>query len=121
MVVQSYTRGERGYMFQEPKTKAGIRTISLPKMTIDALKNQKIEQAKDKLIAGGKYDDSGLVSQTKNGFPINPSYFETRWLDMLKKSGLPKIRFHDLRHTHTSLLLKQNVHPKVVSERLGLL
>lgn len=70
-------------------------------------------------MAGKQYDDHGLVSQTKNGFPINPSYFETCWLDMLKKPGLPKIRFHDLSHTHASLLLKQNIHRKIVSERLG--
>ncbi|QYY44384.1 tyrosine-type recombinase/integrase [Aneurinibacillus thermoaerophilus] len=38
---------------------------------------------------------------------------------MLKKSGLPKIRFHDLRHRHATLMLKQGVHPKIVSERLG--
>ncbi|WP_337100493.1 tyrosine-type recombinase/integrase [Paenibacillus sp. YIM B09110] len=60
-----------------------------------------------------------MVTQTKFGCPVSPYYFESRWLDMLRKSGLPKIRFHDLRHTHASLLLQQNVHPKLVSERLG--
>lgn len=38
---------------------------------------------------------------------------------MVEKSGLPYIRFHDLMHTHATLLLQQGVHPKVVSERLG--
>lgn len=38
---------------------------------------------------------------------------------MIKKSGVPPIRFHDLRHTHATLMLKQGIHPKVVSERLG--
>ncbi len=118
-INQSYTRGERGHIFQEPKTKAGIRTIALPQITIDALKRQKVLLAQDKLAAGPKYTDHGLVSQTKVGCPVNPYYFEVRWLDLLRKSGLPKIRFHDLRHTHASLLLKQNVHPKIVSERLG--
>ncbi|GIP52862.1 site-specific integrase [Paenibacillus vini] len=75
--------------------------------------------AQDKLAAGAKYNDYGLVTQTKFGCPVSPYYFETRWLDMLRKSELPKIRFHDLGHTHASLLLQQNVHPKVVSERLG--
>ncbi|WP_322904827.1 tyrosine-type recombinase/integrase [Paenibacillus sp. SGZ-1009] len=118
-VNQSYTNGEKGFIFQPPKTAAGIRTISLPDITVQALKKQKVIQAQDKLLAGPKYQDYGLVSQTKTGKPINPYYFEDRWLDMLAKSGLPKIRFHDLRHTHASLLLKQNVHPKIVSERLG--
>lgn len=38
---------------------------------------------------------------------------------VLKRSGLPHIRFHDLRHAHATLMLLQGVHPKVVSERLG--
>jgi integrase len=38
---------------------------------------------------------------------------------MVEKSGLPYIRFHDLRHTHATLLLQQGVHPKVVLDRLG--
>ena len=38
---------------------------------------------------------------------------------VIKRAGLPSLRFHDLRHTHASLMLKQGVHPKIVSERLG--
>jgi len=91
----------------------------MPGIVVAAMKQQKILQAQDKLAAGQNYKDFGLVSQTKRGLPINPYYFERRWLDMLRKSGLPKIRFHDLRHKHASLLLKQKVHLKIVSERLG--
>jgi len=43
----------------------------------------------------------------------------TAWLGILQKAGLEHLRFHDLRHAHASLMLQQNVHPKVVSERLG--
>lgn len=98
-------RGEKGHAFQEPKTKAGIRAIVLPQMTIDALKHQKVLKAKDKLAVGVKYTDHCLVSQTKNGLPINPYYFESRWLDMLRKSDMKCIRFRDLCDTHASLLL----------------
>lgn len=118
-VKQSYTRGEKGHIFQEPKTASGIRTMAIPDVTMTALKKQKVLQAEDKLASGPKYNDHGLISQTKHGLPISPYYFEARWLDLLRRSGLPKIRFHDLRHTHASLLLKQNVHPKIVSERMG--
>jgi integrase len=38
---------------------------------------------------------------------------------MLEVAGVPHIRFHDLRHTHATMLLEQDVHPKIVSERLG--
>ncbi len=55
----------------------------------------------------------------KNGKPIQPTEMARNYRKLVDKSGLPYIRFHDLRHTHATLLLQQGVHPKVVSERLG--
>jgi integrase len=69
-VKQSYTRGEKGHIFQEPKTAAGIRTMAIPDVTMTALKKQKVLQAEDKLASGPKYNDHGLISQTKHGLPI---------------------------------------------------
>ncbi|MDR7236437.1 tyrosine-type recombinase/integrase [Neobacillus drentensis] len=60
-----------------------------------------------------------LVFAQKNGKPIQPTEMARNYRNIVDLSGLPYIRFHDLRHTHTTLLLKQGVHPKVVSERLG--
>ncbi len=37
----------------------------------------------------------------------------------MKLLGLSSVRFHDLRHTHATLMLKEGIHPKIVSERLG--
>ncbi|MCM3130076.1 site-specific integrase [Paenibacillus sp. MER 78] len=121
-VRRSYTRGVVGHIFQEPKTAAGIRTIVLPKQTVDALQKQRLVLEEDRKKAEKnetEYNDYGLVVQTRNGFPVSPYFVEARWLDLLRKSGLPKIRLHDLRHTHASLLLKAGIHPKAVSERLG--
>ena len=54
------------------------------------------------------------------GRPINPQYLLNRSLrPLLAKANLPKVRFHDLRHTAASLLLDQGSHPKIVSEMLG--
>ncbi|MCS4559005.1 site-specific integrase, partial [Shewanella sp. C32] len=53
------------------------------------------------------------------GKPVNHTNFRDRWKKEVLKADLPHIRFHDLRHTHATLLLKQGVHPKIVSERLG--
>jgi len=121
-VRRSYTRGVVGHIFQEPKTAAGIRTIVLPQQTVDALKKHRLVLEEDRKKAeknGTEYNNHGLVVQTRNGFPVSPYFLEARWLDLLRKSGLPKIRLHDLRHTHASLLLKAGIHPKAVSERLG--
>jgi integrase len=60
-----------------------------------------------------------LVFAQKNGKPIQPPEMARMYRKIVEISGLPYIRFHDLRHTHATLLLQQGVHPKVVSERLG--
>jgi hypothetical protein len=64
--------GEKGHNFQEPKTKASIRTIAAPKLTMEALRHQKVIQVREKFFMGEKYTDSGLVSQTRRVLPINP-------------------------------------------------
>ena len=57
---------------------------------------------------------------TMSTFQIRMRFWHpTAWLGILQKAGLEHLRFHDLRHAHASLMLQQNVHPKVVSERLG--
>ena len=53
------------------------------------------------------------------GQPVHPSTLRDAWRRLTKAAGLDRLRFHDLRHAHASLLLQQGVHPKIVSERLG--
>lgn len=64
------------------------------------------------------YNDSGLVIQTSAGTPLG---LRNRILDAIVKEhpAFPKIRFHDLRHTHATLLLKAGIQPTIVQERLG--
>ena len=54
-----------------------------------------------------------------NGRPLHPGNLSKRFDRLVASSDLPRLRFHDLRHTHATLALQANVHPKVVSERLG--
>jgi integrase len=68
---------------------------------------------------GSYYSDFGLVTATNSGQPYSPRSLDKIWNKLRDSSELMKIRYHDLRHTHASLLLSANVHPKVVSERLG--
>ena len=79
----------------------------------------KRQQAKERLIAGQLWQDNGLVISTSIGTPVLQHNVRMTMQRIVKKSGVPQIRFHDLRHTHATLLLKQGVHPKVVQERLG--
>lgn len=73
----------------------------------------------ERIIAGDKWVDCGLIFPSTIGTPIGPSNLVKQFKNDLKKAGLPNIRFHDLRHTAATLMLQQGIHPKVVQERLG--
>ncbi|WP_301291923.1 site-specific integrase [Bacillus sp. 1663tsa1] len=105
--------------FHEPKTSSGKRLIVLPDITLMALNDhlQKISEEKERLGEG--YNDYDLVCPTYNGNPCNFRSLTQLWKKLIKKSEVPDIRFHDLRHTHATIMLKQGIHPKIVSERLG--
>ncbi|MCL5780882.1 MAG: site-specific integrase [Firmicutes bacterium] len=110
---------EDGPQFKLPKTKKSRRQITLPDTIFEVLKKHKIKQEEEKLRIGEAYEDNDLICCLEDGSPWHPGTFSNYFHDILEANGLPKIRFHDLRHTHASLLLKQGVHPKIVSERLG--
>lgn len=65
------------------------------------------------------FDAKGLVFAGPDGGPIHPEYVTRAFDRLVAKHGMPRIRFHDLRHTHAILLLRAGVPVKVVSERLG--
>jgi integrase len=76
--------------------------------------------ALERIRNSGLYDNWGLIFATSVGTPINPENLVKRsFKPLLKKAGLPEIRFHDLRHTCATLLLGRGVHPKIVQELLG--
>ncbi|WP_407655224.1 site-specific integrase [Alicyclobacillus dauci] len=105
--------------FQEPKTERGRRLVALSPETIDALKMHMVRQAGERLQFGPAYEDNDLVIAREDRRPMFPHTFDDSWFRSIERTQVPKIRFHDLRHTHASLVLQQGVHPKVVAERLG--
>ncbi|HDR6277262.1 site-specific integrase [Bacillus cereus] len=100
------------------KTKSGSRTIDLTEETVTALKKHWLfirgEREKNR-----SYKNLDLVVCTEFGTPTHKSNIRRVFKSIIKKSDIPKIRFHDMRHTHATLLLLQGVNPKIVSERLG--
>lgn len=106
-------------VFQEPKTKGSRRVITLPDFAVASLRKHRAKQNELKLQLGEGYDDHGLVVANNSGKPVNPSDLNVDFEYATKKAGLPRMRFHDLRHTHATLLLQLGENPKVVSERLG--
>lgn len=73
----------------------------------------------ERALWGDAYEDEDLVFAKENGTPLHPDSFSDAFFRHAKAAGLPRIRFHDLRHTHATLALAAGIHPKVVSERLG--
>lgn len=104
--------------FKEPKSARSRRVIALPAFAVEALRQHQAAQAAERLRAGAAYASQGLVCATATGGPLAHN-FGRGYAALLQRAGVPRVRFHDLRHSHATLLLGQNVHPKVVSERLG--
>jgi integrase len=107
-----------GLTFKEPKSGKSRSITSTPTFASEMKKVYK-QQLENKLLFGQAYHDFDLAFAQKNGKPIQPTEMARNYRKVVESCGLAYIRFHDLRHTHATLLLQQGVHPKVVSERLG--
>jgi integrase len=122
-VEKQLQKVDETYEFVTPKTARSRRKITMLKYTIPILKDIKKRQMEYKLLLGSSYDDKNLVCCKTNGEPYDPDYVSRNFLRQMTKIAaeldIPRIRFHDLRHTHATMLLSQNIHPKIVSERLG--
>lgn len=110
---------DKKIIFKEPKSESGIRIISIPDGIIEILRKHKIKQKENRLFFGGEYKNMDLVCCNEDGSPIIPGTFSHRFAKFLNDHKLKKIRFHDLRHTNASLMLKYGVPAKVASSRLG--
>jgi integrase len=77
-------------------------------------------QAEERLRAGAAWEDNDLVFSDHYGQPLHAEELTSAiFYPMLERAGLPRVRFHDLRHSCASLLLAQGIHPKIVADMLG--
>jgi len=96
------------------------RTVRLTEAAVRSLREHLARQMEEMQRLGDLYQDQGLVFSSQMRTLINPTNLRNRFFArLLKRAGLPPIRFHDLRHTCATLLLSRNVNPKIVSEMLG--
>lgn len=117
-VSQRKMRGR--FVVNAPKTARGKRKVALTAIAVAALRQHRARQIAARLAQGPVWQDNDLVFPNEIGERLNAiNVYRHQFLPLLKKAGLPLIRFHDLRHTSATLLLLQGVHPKVVSEMLG--
>ncbi|MFP7295816.1 tyrosine-type recombinase/integrase [Neobacillus niacini] len=117
--VTQTLKGDAKEIMKGAKSKTSIRTIPLNEFSINALKEQKRLQEKEKNEIGIAYNQENLVFCSEVGTPIHRSNLRRVYNRLIKEANVPKIRFHDLRHSHATYLLSKGVNIKVISERLG--
>jgi integrase len=110
-----------GYEFAPTKTAKSRRQVTLTRAAVSALRLHRVRQVAERLATGvGGWQDLDLVFPNAVGRPINASnLLHQRFHPLLKRAGLPRIRFHDLRHTYATIALGRGVPLKVVSDTLG--
>jgi integrase len=118
-VRNSLQRIDGKLVLVEPKSERGRRTIALPDFAVKALRQHRARQTEERLLAGKRWQQTGYVFTTTIGTAMDGISVTRRFQRILKNAGLPRQRFHDLRHAAASLLLAQGVNPRVVMEILG--
>ena len=88
--------------------------------TFFALRGHLARQTEQTTILGDRHQEVGLVFTSEAGTLINPTNLRRRsFASLLQRARVPRVRFHDPRHTCATLLFSRNVHPKDVQELLG--
>ena len=104
---------------EKTKSRASNRTLYIIPETKDYLLGLQRRQDENRSLLGAAYNDNDHVCVWDNGDPFKPNYLSRRFGEILEKYGLPKIRFHELRHTAGSLLLNKGLSAKQIQEYLG--
>ncbi len=119
-VRQTFYRLGGQKLWKDPKSSAARRTVALPLAIVNELQKLREREQEHRAFFGPSYQSHDLVFCQANGNPLHAHNLTQRdFQRIIQQAGLPKIRFHDLRHSHATHLLRLGVHPKVVQERLG--
>jgi integrase len=118
-VVQTLQRVGGSLRLVPPKTDDSARTVPLPPVCVDALREHRMRQFAGRSEAWPDWEDHGLVFASRRGTPIEPDNLRRSWSEIRERAGLGPTRFHDLRHTCVTLLLDLGTPPHVVQEIVG--
>jgi integrase len=120
-VNHTLQRYGRGYHLDPPKTDRSHRTVALSASLVQQLKAHRTLQLAERVHAGPAWqgEEWNLVFCTEAGIPCYGSHLTRRFQSLLKSLGLPRQRFHDLRHAAATFMLAQGVDLRVVMEVLG--
>ncbi|GAA1797252.1 site-specific integrase [Planosporangium flavigriseum] len=118
-VRQTVHRVDGRLEFAEPKTDRSRRTVPVPPPTIELLRTHRRRQVADRLAAGERWQDHGLVFASRVGTPIEPDNLDRSWHVLRANAGLDWLRIHDLRHACATFLLASGASPRTVMKMLG--
>lgn len=118
-VVESIEQTKKGTRFKTPKTNK-TRAIILPDYALNELRRHKEIQTEKLVRLNIDHTPDTLVCARYDGEPLWPSSLTHEFIKLFqKRPDLPRVRFHDLRHSHATQLLASGIHPKIAQERLG--
>jgi len=118
-VRHALERLEKRWELVEPKSEKSRRAIKLPATLLPILRAHRTTQRERRLVAGGKWQETGFVFTTRHGTPLDGCTLNRDVKCLLQAAGLPSLNFHALRHSCATLLLAQGVPARVVMEILG--
>jgi integrase len=116
---QSQRLKGQGLVLSEPKTAKSRRTVMIGAATIQKMRDHQDIQHMERSFMGDRWIENNLIFPNAVGNQLDHANLLKAFKGFLEKAGLPDLRFHDLRHTAATLMLQQDVHPKIVQERLG--
>ncbi len=118
-VRRTLSETRTGHRFEKPKNNRG-RSLRLSRLSTGALGAHRVRQNAERLSAGSRWRDEGLVFPSAVGTPMSGASLYSRcFRALVRRAGLPPVRFHDLRHTCATILVQAGMHPKYVQEMFG--
>jgi integrase len=119
-VREALEETESAIRVKPPKTRKGLRDVTLPDLVVDTLRKHRQRQLEQRLALGlGKPQDDALVFPRPDGSLQSPKDFSTAWGVVAERIGLGAVTFHALRHTRASQLIDAGVDIVTISRRLG--
>lgn len=110
---------DAGPALSVPKTAAALRDLHLPTFVCTVLDAERARQQRECLFAGRHWTEDAYVCPGHDGGPIPPDYFSRGFTGALTRRGLPKFRFHDIRHAVATTMLEAGERADVVQRQLG--
>jgi integrase len=119
LAVSGSTEQTKGGTREKGTKSERPRTVALTALAMEELRRHKTRQAEELLRVGLRQSDDMYVVAQADGQPLKPNSLTHEFVRFIVRTALPRVRFHDLRHSHATHLLASGVHPKIAQERLG--